>query len=359
MEPNTRRIGRDRHSVSPLAMGIAAALATPACSVLLLLGFFWWRSARAPLESAQLVPTVAATSPTPATMTAAPAVALVVPTPGSPAAITSAVTALPSATDRPAVAIASVTPTIAPITPTSTAQPTTQLTSTPTLTSITSSPSPSLESTSATPVAASSPTPTVTATASATAAGVWSFSGLQSYYSAEDEAYRVFGEVVNNTGQTQDIETITGQFFDAQGQVIAGDADIAAAFPVSLIPAARSAPFDLYVDNAQSADRFELNVVAMPSTAILRSDFVIAGLSAAMENTNYCIRGTLQNPGPRPQSTVTLVAVIYDAQNRVINYGYSLRSTSAVPENSSTEVKVCVPEPNANVVSQIVTAWGR
>lgn len=195
--------------------------------------------------------------------------------------------------------------------------------------------------------------------ASATAAGVWSFSGLQSYYSAEDEAYRVFGEVVNNTGQAQDIEYIAGQFYDTQGQVIADEDDIAAAFPVSVVSAGRSVPFDLYVDNIQSADRFELNVVATPSMAILRSDFVIVGLSAAMENTNYCIRGTLQNPGPRPQSTVTLVAVIYDLQNRVINYGYSLRPTSAVPENSSTEFKVCVPEPNASVVSQTVTAWGR
>lgn len=182
---------------------------------------------------------------------------------------------------------------------------------------------------------------------------------MQSYYSAEDEAYRVFGEAVNNTGQTQDIETITGQFYNAQGQLIAGEDDVEAAFPVSVVAPGWRVPFDLYVDNAQSADRFELSVVATPSPTILRSDFATSGLSAAMENTNYCVRGTLQNPGPRPQSSVTLVAVIYDAQNRVINYGYSLRPASAVPENSSTEVKVCVPEPNANVASQTLTAWGR
>lgn len=347
---------RDRRSVSPLALGIAAALATPVCSVLLLAGFFWWRSARAPLDSGQPLPTVATASPAPATMTVAPAIARAAPTPSSTATTNTAVAAQPSATGQPDVTVAFATPTVTPSTTASTAP----LTSTSAITatfSATPSPSPSLEGATAT--ATSSATPTVTATASATAAGVWSFSGVQSYYSAEDEAYRVFGEVVNNTGETQDIENIAGQFYNAQGQLIAGDADIAAAFPVSVISAGRSVPFDLYVDNAQSADRFELTVVATPSTAILRSDFVIAGLSAAMENTSYCVRGTLQNPGPRPQSAVTLVAVIYDAQNRVINYWFGLRPASAVPENSSTEVKVCIPEPNANVASQTMTAWGR
>jgi hypothetical protein len=355
--PRTRRIVR-RRSTPPPALAFALALATPVCSLLLLAGFSWWRATNATPESIQPLLTVAAPLAAPATMTAVPVAAAPLPTNFAPSATITIIAAQPSATEAPPGATATATAARS-VTPIALSTSATALTSVTGTITATSSPTLSPEVSPTPTMTAASATATLTVTPSAAASGVWSFSGVQSYYSAEDEAYRVFGEAINNTGAAQEIETITGQFFNAQGQVIAGDADTAAAFPVSLIPHGRSVPFDLYVDGIQSADRIELLVVAMPSPATLRSDFILSGLNAAMENTSYCVRATLQNPGPRPQSSVTLVVVIYDPQSRVINYGYGLRPASAVPENSSTEVKVCVPEPNANVAAQTMTAWGR
>ncbi len=173
-------------------------------------------------------------------------------------------------------------------------------------------------------------------------------------------AFRVIGEVTNHTPFTQEITRVSGAFYDQAGQVIASDDDVTDHWPQDLVPPGGQAPFDLSVGRIQNAASFHLFVEAADITTNVRQDFVLTALQQFTEANSYCVRGVLQNPGQRLQEALVIVAVLYDSQKQVVNYGdFSQRPPANIAGNSTLSFKICVAPPNQNIAEYSIQAWGR
>jgi hypothetical protein len=324
--PATRKAHRSSTDTLALVLG----LTVPVCASVFILGVLVWRFTQTQAVG-ETLPTLAPT------LNSVAAINVATVTPEAPT-LTPPVSSTPLSAAP--IATPSATATLVPTTASPTATGPTGATPTATLTAA--------ETPSPTSTEAASATPTATAT-TATASEPWSFVATRAFYSTEDESFRVFGEVINNTGSVQTVTDITGAFYNAQGQVIANSDNIAAAWPQSLIGPGLRMPFDLFVTGIQSADRFELTVTATQSPLTLRGDLTAADVSQATEGANYCVRGNAQNPGAALQGPLTVVAVLFDAQEKVVNYAFRPYAPAALPAGGSLAFKVCAGTPNDNV----------
>jgi hypothetical protein len=170
----------------------------------------------------------------------------------------------------------------------------------------------------------------------------------------------LYGNVVNNTGAAQELMTIVGTFFNDQGQVIA-DADRTYAYwPGYVIPPGGRVPFEMLVDGIKGAANFELDVEATPSEETPRQDFEVADLNQWNEDDVYCLKGKVRNPAGALEDYLIIAAVLYDAQDNIVNFGdyeeFGLITASA---GDTSEFEICVEPPNQDVARYEVQAWGR
>ena len=118
-----------------------------------------------------------------------------------------------------------------------------------------------------TPDPTATPTPLPTHTPTATTepvieTGGWSFANLQLASSANGLIVR--GEMVNNTGITQELDVMGGAFYDDIGQIIADDRDMVASWSVGIVGPGERVPFEVVVNGVQGAADYELNIEAQP-----------------------------------------------------------------------------------------------
>jgi hypothetical protein len=64
--------------------------------------------------------------------------------------------------------------------------------------------------------------------------------------------------LINETGASQKLRLVTGNFFDGQGQKLAGQANTVEFWPVEIVPPGGQVPFELAVDNLQAAADYKL-----------------------------------------------------------------------------------------------------
>jgi hypothetical protein len=170
---------------------------------------------------------------------------------------------VPTATSAPPASLPTATPVAqpelsagpnpAPLLPTPTAQPG----SPPTVT-----PAPAVAS----PTGEPGPTPTATPSPTATPlpTGGWSFANLSTVPDPDQAGLTISGEMINNTGQTQEIIDVTGYFYDSQGQLIAGPDEAIAFWPVDVVLAGERVSFELIVFSPGEIAHFELQVISEP-----------------------------------------------------------------------------------------------
>ena len=173
----------------------------------------------------------------------------------------------------------------------------------------------------------------------------------------EDELL-LYGDLINNSNSPQSLTLITGTFYDDQGQVIA-DAESTYDYwpPIETLPPGGRMPFELTVVGIQGTANFTLSVEAEPSSELPHQDFTFSDLSQWVEEDIYCVEGILHNQGGELQDYLVIVAVLYDAQNNVINFGDYFESH---PESSqSSSFTVCAGPPNHDVVRYELRAWGQ
>jgi hypothetical protein len=116
-------------------------------------------------------------------------------------------------------------------------------------------------------------------------------------------------------------------------------------------------PFELTVVGIQSAANFILSVEAEPSSKPFHQDFTFSDLSQWVEEDIYCVEGTLHNQGSELQDHMVIVAVLYDDQNNVINFGDY--SESHLESGQSLSFAVCAGPPNHDVARYELRAWGQ
>ena len=151
--------------------------------------------------------------------------------------------AVPSTGLQPAPEITTATGTLPPTsTPTKTPSPTRTPTATATDTR------PPTHTSTATSTRTPSPTPVREG---------WVFSSVRTDPDEEGDNLLLYGELLNDTGQTQKLNSIRGTFYDARGTVIAtkgGSHDV----PIPIIPQGGQVPFKLTVTDIKNAADFDL-----------------------------------------------------------------------------------------------------
>lgn len=208
-------------------------------------------------------------------------------------------------------------------------------------------------------------TPTVTTDIpSATAtpileAGGWAFIGVQSYPNPEEESVVLYGDVVNNTGSNQALVSITGTFYDGQGQVIADEENVFDYWPIETLPPSGRAPFELTVYDVQNIANFDLNVDAEASNDSPRQGFEILDLSQSSDVEEYCLSGTLRNQSD-PVGYLIIIATLYDAQDNVISFGEYYKPTAKdIVGDQALDFEVCADTHNLAIADYEVYAWGQ
>ena len=185
----------------------------------------------------------------------------------------------------------------------------------------------------------------------------WSFVGVR--VSTDDGGNLLLhGDAINNAGSSQEIVSITGLFYDAQGRVTADANMILEYWPlIDTIPPGGRVPFELTVVGIQSAANFYLSVEAEPSDETPRQDFEFSDLKQSNEAGNYCVTGKLRNPGDALQSYLVIVVVLYDDQDNVINFGdYGEFDVGAGGGDQTFEI--CIDPLNQDVARYELRAWG-
>ncbi len=167
----------------------------------------------------------------------------------------------------------------------------------------------------------------------------------------------MYGELVNNTGSSQALDLITGIFYDDQGQVIAGEESIYDYWPiVDAIPSGSRVPFELIVDGINDAANYMLNVEAQPSSESPRQNFKFLELSQWSEEDDYCVEGVIRSAGDSVQNYLVIVAVLYDEQGNVVNFGDYYESY--LESGEALNFGICVGPPNRGVARYELRAWG-
>jgi len=198
-------------------------------------------------------------------------------------------------------------------------------------------------------------TPTITPTPAA-----WAFNEVRTLPSPDDGGLLLLGNVVNNTGAAQEVQAISGAFYDDQGQMIASTDRTYSYYPIYVLPSGGRAPFRMTIEGINSAANFELDVQAEPSEEIPRQDFDISDVKQWNEDDYYCLSGTLRYSGSAIQEYLIIAANLYDAQDKLVNFGdYEEFGLIAASADAASHFEICIEPPNQDVVRYEIQAWGR
>lgn len=210
------------------------------------------------------------------------------------------------------------------------------------------------------------PTPTASPTQAPTATPVvtplpadWTFVGVQ-VQPDDGDGLLLVGHLINNTTSIQEIEAVTGTFYDAQGQVIAGSDRVYGYWPVDLVLPGGGVPFELLVEGIDNAADFDLGVEAEPSQEDLIQDFDFKDLNQRNEGGDYCLAGKVQPEDEEPRDYIVIVAILYDTQGQVVGFGDNQDIfPEDVEDGQAASFEMCVPSPDQAVARYDVLAWGQ
>jgi hypothetical protein len=223
-----------------------------------------------------------------------------------------------------------------------------------------------------TPLPTETPTATATATATPTVtptplastpvaiapAEGWTFEGVRVQPDPGLGGLLIYGEAINDSGRSQDILGLQGTFYDAQGKVVTPE-ETSDYWPIETVPPGWRMPFELTVIGPAAIDRVDLRVTTEESDEPLRTDLEMSELRGADAGSEFCITGRARNLGPPLEHHLAVMGVLYDADDRVINWGigYQRARADLVGDNSVT-VSACARRYNHNVARYELRAWG-
>jgi hypothetical protein len=197
-----------------------------------------------------------------------------------------------------------------------------------------------------------SPTP-------APAASGWTFSGVTDLVSDPEGGLLLMGELVNGTGAPQQAIAISGAFYDVQGEVAVDTLDVVSYVPVDPVPADAHIPFELLVSGSQDIDRFDLRALSEPASDAPRQDFQFSGVEQWLDDaTGYCIRGQVDNQGPPPQEYLIVLAIGYDDQGSVVNFGEYYVDVPPEGGAQSSTFEMCLASLGRQISRHDLRAFG-
>ena len=189
----------------------------------------------------------------------------------------------------------------------------------------------------------------------------WAFAGVRLYPDQGDETLLVYGNLINNTGSSQELWAITGDFYDAGGKIISDKDKTYAYWPVYVIPSGAEVPFEILVDDVDDgATDYNLDVEAQPSDDTPHQDFEFLEVNQWNEDEFYCLKGKVRNLGSELQDYLFIAAVLYDSQDQVIRFGdYQELGHIGLEGDKTSKFQICVDALNQAVARYELQAWGR
>ena len=217
-----------------------------------------------------------------------------------------------------------------------------------------------------TPTSTKTPAPTATVTPTppgSTPMAVepdagFTFEGVRIQPDQGSESLLIYGEAVNNTSAALRILGIDGTYFDAEGGAISPQ-EVSDYWPIESVPPGWRMPFELTLSGITLVDRVELQVITEDSDNSLRTDLAISEVEGTLHDGEYCVLGSVRNPGQPLTSHIMVVGVLYDEQDQVINWGIGYQPA---PENltgdESVVASACAEHFNHIVDRYELRAWG-
>jgi hypothetical protein len=188
----------------------------------------------------------------------------------------------------------------------------------------------------------------------------WTFANVHSYPDPYGDGILVYGDIVNGTGSVQELVVVTGTFFDAQGQQIAGPDDMVDYWPFDIVPVNGQLPFELTVLDIQQAADFDLIVDSRPSDQTPHLNFDTAIIEQWSEDGLYCLIGELENRGNSLNEYAVILAVLFDDQNQMLGFGeYYEPEPAEGLADFPLEFDICVDVGDQNVARYELRAWGQ
>jgi hypothetical protein len=211
----------------------------------------------------------------------------------------------------------------------------------------------------ATSAAGSTPTRAPTATSGAPTGG-WSFENVQIISYPEDEMVAVYADMVNRTGASQQIDYVTGTLYDVQGQTLPEEYEMYDYWLLEIVPAGGRAPLELTIYDLQELGSVDLSVISQPSSEAPRQDFDISGVEARDAGEDYCVAGSVHNPGGQLEEYLVVASILYNDQDQIINFDSdATRSPEDVVGDQAFDFEVCVDKLDRDVARYEVRAWGQ
>jgi len=198
------------------------------------------------------------------------------------------------------------------------------------------------------------PTPTQVPDASG-----WTFDGVTNLAHHSAEGLLLMGELVNGTGAPQQVLDISGVFYDAQGEVAVDRLELVSYVPIDPVPVDAHVPFELLVSGSQSIDRFDLRAISEPASDSPRQDFQFSGVEQwESETTGYCLRGQVTTQGPPVQEYLIILAIGYDGQGNVVNFGEHYADTLPGSSGQSSPFELCLASDGRQISRHDLKAFG-
>jgi hypothetical protein len=208
------------------------------------------------------------------------------------------------------------------------------------------------------PTATITPTPPGSTPVPVEAAAGWTFEGVRLQPDPHLGGLLIYGEAINNTGSPQRILGVLGTYYDVDGALVIPE-EISDYWPIETVSPGWRMPFELTLIGPVALDRVALQVNGEVSDNPLRTDFELSQLEGVQGDDEYCVIGRVRNPGQALDSYLMAVAVLYDDDDRVINWGIGYQP---VPENlvgDETVMASGCAEHYGNVVARYdLRAWG-
>jgi hypothetical protein len=167
----------------------------------------------------------------------------------------------------------------------------------------------------------------------------------------------VYGEALNNSGVPQRILGLQAALYDSQGQSLNLEV-IDDYWPIETVPPEGRMPFELTMIGPSQADRVELQISTEPGSESLRAGLGISDLEGQESNEEFCVWGQIRGPEPPLAEYAMVAVVLYDDDDRVINWGIGYRPAESFEGQESVQIGACAEHFFNAVARYELRAWG-
>jgi hypothetical protein len=188
-------------------------------------------------------------------------------------------------------------------------------------------------------------------------AGGWAFEGVRIQPDPGLDSLLVYGEAINNSGVPQRILGLQAALYDSQGQSL--NLEVTDDYwPIETVPSEGRMPFELTVIGPTEADRVELEIITEPGSESLRTGLEFSDLEGREGDEDFCVWGQIRGPEPPLAEYAMVAVVLYDDDDRVINWGVGYQPAEAFEGQESVQIGACAERYNHLVARYELRAWG-